>query len=106
MVDSLEAAGLLVCGQIPRGLHHHYEIFAALGVFTDRTHLVIGECVAAAAQTHIFARSGDSLRKLFNILFRHIQNMKSQTLCGFAAHSRQSRQMFYQLVDLITVIFH
>ena len=106
MIDALIFSCFFVCRKIPRIFHDHDRTCIPFGVAADRAKLLICQCTAFFAVADLFSRAGDRRSKLFHLVFRHVHDMKCQTLCRLRSDPRKMRKLLDQLIDVRTVVFH
>ncbi len=106
MIDTHVFPGLFVCRQIPYILHDHDRLMIAFGIGTDRTDFLVRKRAAGVAVVNVLPRVHHNLRKAFDVIWRHIDDMERKSLCGLVSHAGKLCKLLNQFLNISAVKFH
>ena len=95
MVHALVFAGLLIGRQISGVLHHHNGTMIPSGIRTHRAEFLICQGITLLTVPDIGSGLDHDIRQSVHTVLRHIDQVKSQSLCGLTANPRKGCQFFY-----------
>ena len=95
MVHALIFAGLLISRQISGVLNHHNGTMIPSGIRTHRAEFLIRQSIAFLAIADIGSGFDHDVCQSVHTVLRHIDQVKSQSLCGLTANPRKGCQFFY-----------
>ena len=95
MIDSFIFAGLFIGCKISGILHYHDRAVIPSPVSADRAYLFVCQCKAFLTVTNIFLCLQDRFCQTLHLVFRHVNQMKSQALCRFGTNARKPGQFIY-----------
>ena len=106
MIDSVIPAGLFIGCEIPGIFHDHDHRLIPRRIRADRAQFLICQGKALLAVTYFFSGVEDRFGQFFDLILRHVHNVKRKPLGRFASDSGEIGQLFDQPVHFFAIIIH
>ena len=106
MINTMILTGFFVSSQVLCMLYDHDRTVISFRARTDWTYFRIRQCTAVFAVADLFSCGDKCLCKVMYMLFRHIYDVKSKTLCRLTADTGKSSEFINKISNLGTIIIH
>ena len=90
MIHSVIFSGLFICCQISWSLHYHDGPLIPFRIAADRAKFPVRQSTALCTVSHIISGIHDRLCQILHLIFRHIDNMKCQSLGRLCTNTRKA----------------